>query len=152
MKYKLTITLSMFIAFFTNYTSAQSFSNHVTWHSELEIISTYEAEISMVATIEDGWHIYALHNRVDSPIQMDFNFEPNKSYQLLGEVIQPDPKVKFEKLLGFNVSYFDTKVKFTQRIKRTGKDGSISGLIEFMACSDTQCLPPQTIDFALIVN
>lgn len=80
---------------------------------------------------------------------MDFKFQADRSYQLLGNVSQPVPLNKFEKLLGLPVTYFENEVEFGQKIKLKGQNGTIRGTIQFMQCSDEICIPPQEFGFAL---
>ncbi|WP_353146468.1 protein-disulfide reductase DsbD domain-containing protein [Chryseobacterium sp.] len=146
---KLAILIMTVFMLFCGHSKAQTFNGLVTWECVVKRKSPVEAEISMKASIPAGWHIYALGNKPESPIKMSFKFEPDKSYQLVGNVSQPAPLRKFEKLLGIPVSYFEDEVEFKQKISLKGKDGTIRGTIEFMQCSGQICVPPQDFGFAL---
>lgn len=146
---KLAILLITVLMMCCGYSKGQTSSGQVTWECILKRKSPDEGVISIKAKIPQGWHMYALGNSPKSPIKMNFKFQPDKSYELVGKVSQPTPLAKFEKVLGIPVIYFEHDVEFSQRIKIKGKNGTIRGTIEFMQCSDEICIPPQEFGFAL---
>ncbi|MDR2270299.1 MAG: hypothetical protein LBF27_05270 [Sphingobacterium sp.] len=146
---KLAILLITGLMIFCGYSKGQNSAGLVTWECILKRKSPDEGEISMKAKIPQGWRMYALGNSPKSPIKMNFTFQPDKSYELVGKVGQPTPRTKFEKVPGIPVTYFENDVEFSQRINIKGKNGTIRGTIEFMQCSDEICIPPQEFGFAL---
>ncbi|WP_367330819.1 protein-disulfide reductase DsbD domain-containing protein [Sphingobacterium multivorum] len=146
---KLAILMITVLMMFCGYSKGQTSNGQVTWECILKRKSPDEGEISMKAKIPQGWHMYALGNSPQSPIKMNFKFQPDKSYELVEKVTQPTPLRKFEKVLGIPVTYFENDVEFSQRIKIKGKNGTIRGTIQFMQCSDEICIPPQDFGFAL---
>ena len=146
---RLTIFVMTVLMMFCSHAKTQTVSGQVTWECTLKRKSPEEGEILMKAKIRPGWHMYALGNSAQSPIKMNFKFEPDPSYQLLGNVTQPAPLRKFENLLGMPVTYFENEVEFGQKIRLKGKSGIIRGTIQFMQCSDQVCVPPQDFGFSL---
>jgi DsbC/DsbD-like thiol-disulfide interchange protein len=124
----------------------------VKWSYATKKISSTEAILFMKATIENGWHIYSLATPHKGPVKTTFSFSPAKSFSLEGEVAGPPPFTKYEKAFGTNISYFEKSVVFRQKIKLKTDNVTVKGTIEFMVCSDRQCLPPETIEFAIPVN
>jgi len=124
----------------------------VKWSYATKKISSTEAILFMKATIENGWHIYSLATPHKGPVKTTFSFSPAKSFGLEGEVAGPPPFTKYEKAFGTNISYFEKSVVFRQKIKLKTDNVTVKGTIEFMVCSDRQCLPPETIEFAIPVN
>ena len=124
----------------------------VKWSYATKKISSTEAILFMKATIENGWHIYSLATPHGGPVKTTFSFSPAKSFRLEGGVSGPAPFTKYEKAFGMNVSYFEKEVVFRQKIKLKGINATVKGTIEFMVCSDRQCLPPETIAFSIPVN
>jgi len=149
---KTTILLITILMLFSGYSKGQDTVGKITWVCILKRNTPDEGEILMKAKIPTGWHLYALGNRPDSPIQMNFKFSPDKSYALIGAVSQPQPLRKFEKQLGIPVTYFEHEVEFGQKIKLKGKNGTINGTIQFMQCSNDICLPPQDFGFSLKIR
>lgn len=146
---KLAILLITVLMMFCDYSKGQTVTGQVTWECILKRKSPDEGVISMKAKIPQGWHMYALGNNAKSPIKMNFKFQLDKSYELVGKVSQPTPRAKFEKVLGIPVTYFENDVEFSQRVKIKGKNSTIRGAIEFMQCSDEICIPPQEFGFTL---
>ena len=51
-----------------------------------------------------------------------------------------------------NVSYFEKSVIFQQKVKLTGANATVKGTLEYMVCDDSQCLPPETVEFSVPVK
>ncbi|NSL88276.1 sugar transporter [Chitinophaga sp. Mgbs1] len=124
----------------------------VTWSFNAEKTAAGAATLLIKATMQDGWHIYALNNPANSPVRMAVSFLRQASWRPEGKVIQPEPLTRFEKLFGLNVSYFEKEVVFRQQVTLTQPAATVSGTVEFTACSEQQCLPPQTISFTIHLN
>jgi hypothetical protein len=56
-----------------------------------------------------------------------------------------------EPAFGVDVWYYKDKVDFVQivKLKKPGVKTSLSGTVEFMACDESQCLPPEEIPFEI---
>jgi hydroxyethylthiazole kinase-like sugar kinase family protein len=58
-----------------------------------------------------------------------------------------------EEVFGVDVVYYKDKVDFVQVVKLKSKVKTvISGTVEFMACNEEQCLPPNEIPFKIALN
>jgi hypothetical protein len=124
----------------------------VTWTYSARKMAANEAVISITATLADGWHLFALNNPANSPVRMAFTFSASPSYRTEGNVSQPEPITRFEKLFGTDVSYFEHQVVFQQKVRLTSKTATVRGTIEFMVCGPRQCLPPETVAFSIHIK
>lgn len=124
----------------------------VKWAYVAKKTSKTEATLYIKAIIEDGWHIYSQHMGDGGPVKTAFKFTPAKGYALSGKTVEPKPIVKFEKAFDMNVSYFEKTVVFQQKIKLSAAAVTVKGTVDFMVCNDTQCLPPETVDFSIPVK
>ncbi|NML38709.1 sugar transporter [Chitinophaga sp. G-6-1-13] len=124
----------------------------IKWSYTARKTAAGEAVLLITATLADGWHLYALNNPANSPVRLAFNFLPDPSYRPEGNVDQPEPVTRFEKLFGADISYFEHEVVFQQKVKLTGKTAAVKGTIEFTVCSSRQCLPPETISFNINIK
>jgi DsbC/DsbD-like thiol-disulfide interchange protein len=124
----------------------------VKWGYVAKKTSATEATVYLKASIEDGWHIYSQYVASGGPVKTSFAFDPAKTYKLVGKTIEPKAIVNFEPNFSMNVGYFEKSVIFQQKIKLTGKTAIVKGSLEFMVCDDTQCLPPETINFSIPVK
>lgn len=109
-------------------------------------------KVSMTAVIEQGWHIYAQNTPDGGPLATKVTFAKN-SLLLLGGKITEVGKLHKEhsKEFGVDVWSYDGTVTFVQvvKVKKPEVKTSLSGTVEFMACDDSQCLPPEEIEFKI---
>ncbi|QBQ42725.1 protein-disulfide reductase DsbD domain-containing protein [Sphingobacterium psychroaquaticum] len=127
--------------------------NPVKWTVAAKKLNSKEGVVFIKATIQDGWHIYGLNVPDGGPISTSFTFSPSKEFSLNGKVAaSPAPKSKFEKDFNMNVPYYPNEVVFQQKVKLTGKQATVKGVVEFMACDKTQCLPPDEYTFNVTIK
>jgi hypothetical protein len=124
----------------------------VKWSYAAKKINATEAVVFIKATIDDGWHIYSQTVKEGGPVKTTFTFEPAKRYTLIGQTIEPTPRSKFEQAFNMNVSFFEHQVIFQHKIRLKAPRVTVKGKLEYMTCNDKQCLPPEDIDFSIIVK
>jgi hypothetical protein len=124
----------------------------VKWSYAAKKTSGMQASVYIKANIDEGWHLYSQHIAEGGPVKTTISFIPSKSYKLSGKTIEPKPIVRFEPNFGMNVSYFEQSVIFQQQVKLMGKTAVVKGNLEYMVCNDTQCLPPETINFSIHIK
>ena len=135
--------------------SASSYSqilNPVKWSYATKKTGSNEAIIYLKATIDKGWHIYSQQLADGGPVKTSFSFSPSSAYKKVGATIEPKPITAFEKAFNMKVSYFSNSVIFQQKIKLAKTPTVVKGKIEYMACNDKQCLPPEEVAFSLSIK
>ncbi|WP_025146510.1 protein-disulfide reductase DsbD N-terminal domain-containing protein [Pedobacter jeongneungensis] len=145
------LMLCCFAAFF----GARAYSQilkPVTWSYAAKRTSPNEATLYLKATIDQGWHIYSQFVKDGGPVKTTFTFTPSKSFSLIGKTSEPKPVTKFESTFKMNVSYFENTVVFQQKVKLSAKGVSVKGKVEYMVCDDSQCLPPEEVEFSILVK
>jgi len=141
------------VGLFFSLTASSQILKPVKWAYSAKKISKTEAVVAIRATIEDGWHIYSQNMADGGPVKTTFAFTPSKAYKVDGKTAEPKAITKFEKTFDMNVSYFEKTVTFTQKVKLTGgANPVVKGTVEYMVCDDSQCLPPETVDFAIAIK
>lgn len=124
----------------------------VKWSYASKKVNDKEVVILLKAIIDKGWHIYSVNQKNGGPIKTSFTFRHSPEYTVSEKVIEPEPVTHFERSFGMNVSYFENSVIFRQNVRlRSGKT-TVIGALEFMACNDHKCLPPEDVDFKLAVK
>ncbi|SOD20244.1 protein-disulfide reductase DsbD domain-containing protein [Pedobacter xixiisoli] len=123
----------------------------VTWSYLSKKINKQEAEVYLKATIQNGWHIYSMQVS-GGPIPTSFHFSPSKAYRLIGKTIAPTPLAKYDKVIQKKITFFEKEVVFKQRIKLLKPKVVVSGVLEFMVCSDKSCLPAEEVAFKIPVS
>ncbi len=83
------------------------------------------------------------------PISTSFTFETLRGAELVGK---PTPSVKpvtvHDEMFNMDLRWFPGSVSFSQKLKVTDpKKFKISGEVEYMACNDETCLPPERESF-----
>lgn len=124
----------------------------VKWSYAAKKINNTEAVVFIKAVMQPGWHIYSQFVKDGGPIPTSFNFTAAKSYSLVGKTIEPKAIEKFEKTFSMNVKYFENSVVFQQKVKLSEPQTTIKGKLEFMACNDSKCLPPEEVAFSIVIK
>lgn len=140
------------VGLFFSFNASSQILKPVKWSYAAKKTSKTEATIFIKATVDEGWHLYSQYMADGGPVKTTFKFEPSKGYKLVGKTVEPKPIVKFEKSFNMNVSYFEKSVIFQQKVKLTGATATVKGTLEYMVCDDSQCLPPETVDFSVPVK
>ncbi|MCD7977379.1 MAG: thioredoxin family protein [Tannerellaceae bacterium] len=109
-----------------------------------------EKSIVFTATMDRGWHLYDMNLPEGGPVSTSFDFETLTGAELIGKpVASVAPTSVYDELFAMNLRWYAGSVTFTQKIKVTdAAKFKIVGEVEFMACNDETCLPPERIDFS----
>ena len=125
----------------------------VKWQVAAKKINSKEAVILIKATIQNGWHIYGQNVAEGGPIATTFTFKNSKDFALNGKPVENvKAQTKYEDVFKMNVPYFTKEVVFQQKVKLNGKQASVSGTVEYMACDKSQCLPPDEYNFTVAIK
>jgi thiol:disulfide interchange protein DsbD len=126
----------------------------VKWKIELTDPASAEKEIRFTATAERGWHVYDMNLPDGGPIPTSFTFETLKGAELTGKpTASVAPVMIHDDMFDMDVRWYAGTVTFTQKITVTDKKKfKIAGEVEFMACNDEMCLPPEHVRFAFDAN
>lgn len=122
----------------------------VKWKIRLEDSGTPEKEIVFTATAEKGWHLYDQNLPSKGPVSTSFSFETLKGAELDGKATPSvKPTVVYDPSFAMNLRWYTGSVSFTQKIKVTDPTKfKVEGEVEFMACNDETCLPPDQVSFS----
>ncbi len=123
----------------------------VKWTTSVKNSSATEVELIATATIDEGWHLYSQTVPEDGPLPTEFIFEGSQDYLKKGNTSEEKGHTVFDPVFEMKITYFENKASFVQRIKRKNTDSfKVNGMVEFMVCDDSRCLPPTEVD--LIFN
>ncbi len=122
----------------------------VKWQIRLNDTPTTEKEILFTATADAGWHLYDQDLPEGGPVSTSFTFETLKGAKLMGKATASvQPTTVYDELFAMDLRWYSGTVTFTQKIKVTEPTHfKIEGEVEFMACNDETCLPPERISFS----
>lgn len=109
-------------------------------------------QLEMTAEIADGWHMYSQHLNNDiGPVPTSFVFSDASKPQLKATVLEPKPVQEYDPNFEANLDFFKHKVVFVQKLKK-GTKGKIEGIVTFMVCNETMCLPPTEVPFSVEIK
>lgn len=147
---KLLAVIFLITCFFATYAQIEK---PVRWSFSSNVVSSNQAEIVITADIEPGWHLYSQFlESEDGPIATSFTFNASKDFTLVGKVSEsPKPISAFDANFRMNVAWHEKQVTFKQLIK-VNKSTKVKGKLEFMACNDKKCLPPEEVEFEIPVQ
>lgn len=121
----------------------------IKWSFEHNKLSDSAGEIVLKATIDEGWHLYGTQLPEDGSIATSFVFEQLQDVALDGDLIVPDELVRqYDPNFDMELNWYEKEAVFVQKVKYTGDAPALSGYVNFMACNDETCLPPDEVPFS----
>lgn len=123
-------------------------SKPVTTASGMDRIASDTVRLTFDLNISDGWHVYSTGLPQGGPTSAEITFdsirgaEPSGKLRFIGNEVENDDPV-----FGMKVRFFEHKVRFCQDLHITDNDWSVEGALTYGVCDDSQCLPPQHIEF-----
>ncbi|MCR5151597.1 MAG: thioredoxin family protein [Prevotella sp.] len=111
-------------------------------------ISSSVVSVTFRATIEKGWHVYSTALPPGGPTPASLNIELSKGAKAEGGLtFEGNEKSAYDQNFMMTLRFFESSVTFSQKFKITGDDYHIKGYLEYAACNDQMCLPPDEVPF-----
>ena len=138
---------------FASFSNAQ-IHKPVTWETTVEKVTESDFDLVTTASIETGWHLYSQNVPDGGPIPTSFSFVADeKKFQLVGDPTEGEGHEEYDNVFNMDIKYFGNKAVFKQRVRVLSDEKiAISGIVEFMVCDDTNCLPPTEVDLTFEVQ
>ncbi|WP_236980253.1 protein-disulfide reductase DsbD domain-containing protein [Membranihabitans maritimus] len=142
---------SFLIVLLSGFSAKSQILNPVEWEFEAIETGDKEFEIKLNATIDKGWHIYSRLTPEGGPIPTSVSFENNRALELIGEIDEEgDLEDKMDDMFGVRVKSYSGSVSFIQGVKlKFPVTTYLVGTVEYMACDDSRCLPPEEKKFKI---
>ena len=109
-------------------------------------------DVTVTATIEEGWAVYSQENYGDmGPWPTSMAIDVKEGIELIGTPSETGSKVidGHDVVFDMQVKKFKGAASFTQRVKAEGGSAQVTGMFEYMTCNDETCLPPATNYFVI---
>lgn len=103
-----------------------------------------ESEILFNVEIDQNWYLYSSDFDPDlGPMVTEFTFEPNDTYELIGELTPTNPSRKYDSLWEGEYTYFKGTGQFVQGVRILKDEYRIAGFYSYQVCSDIdgKCIP-----------
>ncbi len=128
---------------------AQFEENPVTWHYKVD-----GNTVVIDALIKSNWHIYDLGPYEDGPNQTSVTFSLPEGVAKEGDIsTNPKSTKYYDEYFNTEIGYFEGNVRFAQTFKNeTSEKQLVSVLIEYQACNNQACMPPQEEKFQFYIE
>ena len=121
----------------------------VKWKISLEESEGAEMRVVFTASIDKGWHLYDMNLPAGGPVSTSLAFETLNGAELTDKPkASAEPASVYDEQFDMELRWYEGTVTFEQKIKLTdARRFRLSGEVEFMACNDEMCLPPERVGF-----
>ena len=139
----------LFLGFlmFIGYALSAQILEPVKWSFSSKKLTDHTYELRFKASIDNRWHLYSQDIPM-APPATTFHFMKSNDYQRMDTVMEIGNVIQeFDKNFNMELKYYADSALFVQKLKLNGDGAKVKGSLNFMCCDDTQCLPPQDIDF-----
>ncbi|MEN3324992.1 cytochrome c biogenesis protein CcdA [Mariniflexile soesokkakense] len=124
----------------------------VKWATSVNKVSNTDYELIATATIDKGWHLYSQNVPEDGPIPTTFSYNNKETFLLKGKTIEGEGHTIDDPVFGMRIKFFENKAVFKQIVSFKGDYKTVEGIVEFMVCDDTRCLPPTEVDLVFTLD
>jgi thiol-disulfide isomerase/thioredoxin len=106
-------------------------------------------KVQVVASIDDGWHLYSPEQPSGGPIPTRIGMPANQPFKPSGEIENPAPEVEFDPNFNLDTQFYSREAIFVlpaaaDKGTAPGKH-TLSVTAFFQTCNDKTCLPPKTV-------
>lgn len=124
----------------------------VKWTYAIENVNGNQFELVFNAAIDKGFHLYSLSIPQDGPLPTEFSFEASSAYRIEDNMTEGNNGIKaMDEIFKMEITYFEEKASFRQKIVSREKQFTVSGTIAYMVCNDHGCVALYH-DFSIPVN
>lgn len=144
MKKRLTLTMLLFIALFANAQMVDPIQSS----AQLKTNNSAEGEIIFSLKIDKGWHVYSTNLGASGPIEASIHVNKMDGVEKVGKLMARANEIsKMDNLFNMKLRYFENNAQFVQKVKFTKPKYNLDVYLEFGACNDVTCMPPQEVSF-----
>lgn len=126
----------------------------ITWTTSINVDKNGNGELTYSASIEAGWHMYALELPEGGPNPTSVTYDSLEGVELVGD-LEPSiaPVEQVDMVFHLKLGWWEAPgVKLTQKFRLKNKGGGykIEGSIRFQGCNDESCIPPTNEPFEFV--
>lgn len=126
----------------------------VSWTATSEKTGDDTYRVIVKGSIEPGFHIYdTAEYPAGGPNRTVVTFASGEGYELVG-ALQTVSNVKrfFDETYGMEIGTIEGTATFAQDVKLTGDKAEVACTVEWMACDDTSCIPPDDVELSVTIG
>lgn len=137
---KLTIAFVMLLLAIT---ASAELLTPVKWTSEVKMSDEANGEMIFTATIEDGWHMYAMNLPSGGPTPLSVTWEATEGITLDGELTpEVAPHEQVDMVFHMKLGWWSSGVTLKQKFTVNKPTYNIEGYLKYMVCNDVTCQSP----------
>lgn len=122
----------------------------VKWEVSHEMKDDNVVEVTFIARMDTGWHLYSQFLDNSGPLPTTFNYDNLNKAVLKGETTSQSKVItEYDPNFETELSWYVHKAVFKQLFQVESDDYSISGNISYMACNDESCINPSPYEFSI---
>ena len=141
------------ITLLLSFTAQAQMAEPVNWSFTATKLSNTEFQITLTASIDEGWYVYSQEMPKKGPVPTKIDFDQNPNIILDGKPLEIGQKKEaFDANFGMTVIKLEGKTQFVQKVKVVGNTLSVRGNLEFMTCNGQMCMPPEKVKFDVPLN
>jgi thiol:disulfide interchange protein DsbD len=112
--------------------------------------------LKLLATVQQGWHLYSLKPMAEGPIPTRIWIAEGQPFSLAGAVQSPEPQVVQDATFGMEVEVFEGDLQFTLPVRvAPGTPVGAQKVVvsaSYQSCNNQICLPPKTVKVELPIT
>lgn len=114
----------------------------VSWNYKAKNIEGNKYEITINASIDQGWHLYSISLPEGGPIATTFTFKQTPDFKLVGKVKElTKSTTEHDAIFNLDLSFFAKEATFSQVVELVNASSTeINGNIEYQACFSDKCI------------
>ncbi len=127
-------------------------AQQVSWKASSAPAGEGVCTITLTAEIPDGWHIYDFgpYEGGPNPTVITCSLPGGASFE--GDIVPSVPPVRYDDaMFGMEIGYWEKEVTFTWMVRCGHSAGSARITVEWMACNDSNCVPPDEVEFEVVL-
>jgi DsbC/DsbD-like thiol-disulfide interchange protein len=136
---------------------AQAPLQPVSWTASASVESDLKrgsrTTLDVKAEIQDGWHVYGLHQAADGPTPLHIAVDENEVVQNSGVINGTRPLKQRDASFGVETETYTHSLvlHLPVQVKQHAAAGnqSVPVSVRFQSCNDRICLPPKTVHLAV---
>ncbi len=137
---------------FASLASSQIF-NPVAWDFRYEKTGDNQYELVFTATVEEGSHIYSMDIPEGGPIPTTVRIDSTSSFKVEGKAYEvTKPEEVLDEAFGMKIKTFSNSAEFRQKITALKPSFTVTGAVNYMACNNVTCSPPQDVEFEISIS
>ena len=149
------VATCLILLLFLFWEGKSAWAGPVEWNVSTEAGDDGTIRLLFTARIDAPWHIYDVGPYDDmGPNATTVVFEPNESVTLVGGIEQLSKPVRlYDSLFMMEIGYFEQTARLAQTVRvAAGVKTELKARVEWMACNDESCLPPDEKDFTIALE